>query len=112
MGQSFRLIEMSKRLSELRRDLLQVEKQVEDLRESIRNAETELLRQNGQPASPEDTLVARIVDGVFSRIAAGTRNAVQESKQYFREKEAARYLGVSVFALRSWRSKQSNNGPP
>ncbi|HYL12070.1 MAG TPA: hypothetical protein VEV41_03495 [Terriglobales bacterium] len=104
---------MSRRLSELRSDLLQIEKRVEALRESIRAAEMELLRQNAQPpASHEDTLVARIVEGVFSRLATTPKVANNERKQYLREKEAAQYMGVSVSALRSWRTKRSKNGPP
>jgi predicted DNA-binding transcriptional regulator AlpA len=61
---------------------------------------------------PQDKLVARIVDGVSSRLTATPKDANRESKPYLREKEAAQYMGVSVFALRSWRTKRSNNGPP
>jgi hypothetical protein len=103
---------ISQELSELRDDLLRIEKRIDALRESIRTAETELLRQDGQSAAPrEDVLVARIVDGVFSRLATTQKDADTERKQYLREKEAAQYMGVSVFALRSWRTKRSNNGP-
>jgi len=112
MPQSLQNVEMSKKLFELRSDILQIEKRVEALRESIRTAETELLRQNVQPTVlHEDTLVVRIVEGVFSRLATTPRDADTEGK-YLREKEAAKYMGVSVSALRSWRTKRSNNGPP
>jgi hypothetical protein len=36
----------------------------------------------------------------------------QGEKRYVREKEAAAFLGVSVSALRSWRSKRSPSGSP
>ena len=32
--------------------------------------------------------------------------------RYVREGEAAKYIGVSVSTLRSWRTKRSKNGPP
>jgi hypothetical protein len=104
---------MLKTVSELRNDLLQIERRIEALRESIRTAEMQLLRMNGErPAVHEEELVARIADGVCSRLAATSRDATQERKEYLREKEAALYMGVSISALRSWRTKRSINGPP
>jgi predicted DNA-binding transcriptional regulator AlpA len=113
MAHCFQSVEMSKKLSELRNDLLQIEKRVDAVRESIRTAEAELLRRNGQfLASGEEILVARIVDRVFSRLPTRPKDANNERKQYLREREAAQYMGVSVSALRSWRTKRSRNGPP
>jgi hypothetical protein len=113
MPQSVQSVEMSGKLSELRGDILQIEKRVEALRESIRTAETELFRRNVQPTVlHEDTLVGRIVEGVFSRLATAPRDANLERKQYLREREAAQYMAVSISALRSWRTKRSKNGPP
>jgi predicted DNA-binding transcriptional regulator AlpA len=113
MPESRQNVGMSKTLSESRCDLLQIERQIQALRESIQVAETELLRTNDQSlTSREDLLVVRIVDGVVSRLATKSKDANYERTQYLREKEAARYLGVSVSALRSWRTKRSNNGPP
>jgi hypothetical protein len=100
-------------LSDIHSEVRRLEKRLEVLRESLRSTETELFRQKEQPpALHEDTLVARIVDGVFSRLAATPRDATQERKQYLTEKEAAKHIGVSVSALRSWRTKRSKNGPP
>lgn len=112
MPQTFQSIEVSKKLSDLRSDLFQIEKRVEAVRESIRTAEAELLRSVQSPALQEDTLVARIADGVLSRLAAAPRDATQGRNQYLREVDAAEYIGVSVHALRSWRSKRSKNSPP
>jgi predicted DNA-binding transcriptional regulator AlpA len=113
MPESRQNVGTSKTLSESRYDLLRIERQIQAVRESIQVAETELLRTNDQSLTPrEDLLVARIVDGVVSRLATKTKDANNERTQYLREKEAARYMGVSVSALRSWRTKRSNNGPP
>jgi hypothetical protein len=93
MSQSLQNVGMLETVSELRNDLFQIEKRIEALRESIRTAENELLRMNGQLlAVHEDTLVARIADDVFSRLAATSRDTTQERKQYLREKEAALYM--------------------
>lgn len=112
MQQSHQNVGLSKTLSDLRNNLLHLEKEIEAVRESIRSAESELLPQDDQSsASREDVLVARIVDGVFSRLATTPKDPNNERKQHLREKEAAHYMGVSVSALRSWRTKRSNNGP-
>jgi hypothetical protein len=61
MLQSSKNLVVSKELSELRNDLLQIEKRIDALRELIRTAETESLRQNDQSVVlREDVLVARI----------------------------------------------------
>jgi hypothetical protein len=48
MPESRQNVGMSKTLSESRCDLLQIERQIQALRESIQVAETELLRTNDQ----------------------------------------------------------------
>src|SRR5690348_3080149 len=107
MEQIVRKSQTSRELSELRNDLDDIEKRIDAVRELIRTAEAESFRQNDQSVVlREDVLVARIVDGVFSRLATTPKDGNDERKPYLREKEAALYMGVSVFALRSWRSKR------
>jgi hypothetical protein len=112
MQQRSQTVEMSQKLFQLRRDLLEIERQVEALRVSIGVLETQLTQDDNTRSAPEEErLVARIVDGVLSRLAP-TSSDRRNDRQYLREKEAAEYLGVSVFSLRSWRSKGSSSGPP
>jgi predicted DNA-binding transcriptional regulator AlpA len=49
---------------------------------------------------------------VVARLGTPPQSQAQGEKRYVREKEAAAFLGVSVSALRSWRSKRSPSGPP
>lgn len=49
------------------------------------------------------------IEEVLARIAASGESG---RRRYVREQEAAKYIGVSVSALRSWRTKRSKNGPP
>jgi hypothetical protein len=112
--QSFQTFERaSKELARLRNELLEFEKRIKDLRESLHSSEWELLSHNCQRStSPEDKLVARIAEEVVSRLALASKDSGSQRKQYVREREAAEYMGVSVSALRSWRTKRSKNGPP
>ena len=113
MRKAFPSDEMSRSLSLLRSDLLQTEKRIAALLESVQAVEADLLRHNERPSSsPDDALVARIVDGVSARLGTTANSVKAARKEYLREKEVAQYMGVSVFSLRSWRSKGSTNGPP
>jgi predicted DNA-binding transcriptional regulator AlpA len=49
---------------------------------------------------------------VVARLGTAPKPHAQGEKRYVREKEAAKYLGVSAATLRSWKSKRSPSGPP
>ena len=75
--------------------------------------EWELLTHMGQsPAFQEDKLAMRIADEVSSRLAVATSESNRDRTRCVREREAAKYIGVTVSTLRSWRTKRSKNGPP
>jgi len=100
-------------VARLRSELVEFEKRVKDLRESIHGIEWELITHIGQsPAFQEDKLSARIAGEVSSRLAVATNDPTRDRTRYVREREAAKYIGVTVSTLRSWRSKRSKNGPP
>ena len=93
--------------------LLNSKKRVKDLRESVHAIEWELLAHLGQTSAfQEDRLSARIADQISSRLADGKDEFTRDRTRYIREREAAKYIGVTVSTLRSWRSKRSKNGPP
>ena len=96
----------------LRIELVEFEKRVKDLQESLHNIQWELHSSTCQsPLHREDRLVTRI-EGAFARIAGAGSDSGRDQRGYVREGEAAKYIGVSVSTLRSWRTKRSKNGPP
>jgi hypothetical protein len=60
----------------------------------------------------EEELIERIAGSVVARIANSPKAQAYGEKRYVREKEAAAFLGVSVFTLRSWRSRGEPSSPP
>ena len=79
---------------------------------SLHNIEWEVHSNNCQsPLRHEDSLVTRIEE-VLARIAGAGSDSGRDRIRYVREGEAAKYIGVSVSTLRSWRTKRSKNGPP
>jgi hypothetical protein len=111
---TFRNIEGARaELAQLHADLLQLEKRVNSVRESLGKAITELFGTDRQaiPALEVAALAARVAEAVVSRLSVPSQVS-SARKQYVREREAAEYMGVSVAALRSWRLRRSKTGPP
>ena len=103
---------VTKEFNRLRSELVEFDRRVNNLRESI-HIEWELLTHMGQsPAFQDDKLAMRIADEVSSRLAVATSESNRDRTRYVREREAAKYVGVTVSTLRSWRTKRSKNGPP
>lgn len=100
-------------LAQLHGELLQLEKRVNSVRESLGKAMTELFGTDRPafPALQEAALAARIAEAVVSRLAVPAQSATAR-KQYVREREAAEYMGVKVSTLRAWRLLRSKHGPP
>jgi len=114
MDIAFRNIERTKEdLAKLHVELLQLEKRVNSVRESLERAITDLFGSDlpAFPALQEAALATRIAEVVLSRLSVPSQ-APAIRKQYVREREAAEYMGVSVSALRSWRMSRSKSGPP
>ena len=114
MSTTFRSVGLGREeLAHLHGELLQLEKRVNSVRESLGKAITELFGTDRQafPALQEATLAARVAEAVISRLPVSSQVNTAR-KNYVREREAAEYMGVSVAALRSWRLLRSKNGPP
>ena len=113
MQSSESIEKVTREFNRLRSELVEFDSRVNDLRESIHSMEWELLTHMGQsPAFQEDKLAMRIADEVSSRLAVATSESNRDRTRYVREREAAKYIGVTVSTLRSWRTKRSKNGPP
>jgi len=114
MPVTFRNIERAKEeIAQLHGELLQLEKRVNSVRESLGKAITELFGTDRQafPALQEAALAARVAEAVVSRLPIQSPTSTVR-KQYVREREAAEYMGVKVATLRAWRLLRSKNGPP
>jgi len=60
----------------------------------------------------EEEFIERIAARVVARLGTATNPQTQGGPRYVRDVEAAAFLGVSVFTLRSWRSRREPCGPP
>jgi hypothetical protein len=60
----------------------------------------------------EGELIERIVGGVVARLSNAPKPQPSTENRYVSDKGAAKFLGVSVFSLRSWRSRGTGGGPP
>jgi predicted DNA-binding transcriptional regulator AlpA len=110
---------LEKANEELRRihnQLLQLEERIGVVRESVQKSISDMSGQSHPACSAlqDEAFVARIADAVISRMGSSARETKAESvsRRYLREKEAAKYMGVSVSTLRAWRSRRSSSGPP
>jgi hypothetical protein len=88
-----------------------MENRVDAIRGTLRRAITELFGSDRPALSllAEATLAARIAERVCSQFSIPSHSP---GGHYIRERDAARYMGISVATLRSWRLRRSNNGPP
>jgi hypothetical protein len=95
------------------RELLQLEKRVNSVRESLGKAISDLFEseRKSYPAVQEAALAEKVAEAVLSRLPVQS-HAPTARKQYVREREAAQYMGVTVSALRRWRTLRSKSGPP
>ncbi len=102
----------SRELNCLRTEFGEFEKRVKGLWESVHRiveiphaygANHLLFKRTGSPQGSDE---------VSSRLAIATNDSSRERTRYVREREAAKYIGVSVSALRRWRTDWSRNGPP
>jgi hypothetical protein len=88
---TFRNLERAKEeLAKLHGELLQLEKRVNSVRDSLGKAITELFGTDRQafPALEEAALAARIAEAVVSRLPSSSQ-VQTDRKQYVREREAA-----------------------
>ncbi len=58
----------------------------------------------------EEQLIEKIATRVVAQLNTRLKPQAHEESRYVRDIEAAAFLGVSVFTLRSWRSRGSTSG--
>lgn len=107
-------------LADARRELLEIQQEFVHLQkriDAVRDCVTESLTRIFGDARPafaalaEEELIEKLAGRVTARLGAVPAAKKQIDNRYVREKEAAAFLGVSVFTLQSWRSKGETSSP-
>lgn len=95
-------------------EFIQLQKRIEAVQESVAGSIVRLFGEQ-HPAFTglrEEEVIERIATRVVARLGTAPKPLTQGEQRYVRDVEAAAFLGVSVFTLRSWRSRGEPCGPP
>jgi len=108
------LADAREELVQIQEEFTRLQKRIEVVRDCVADS---LVRFFGEqrPAFTglqEEELIERIAGSVVARLGTPPKPQAQGERRYVREKEAAAFLGVSVFTLQSWRSRGETSSPP
>jgi hypothetical protein len=108
------LADARKELLEIQQEFVRLQKRIDAVRGCVTDSLTRIFGEERPAiaALAEEELIERIAGRVAARLGALPAAKKQIDNRYVREKEAAAFLGVSVFSLRSWRSRGEPCGPP
>jgi hypothetical protein len=101
-------------LVQIEREFTQLQERIETVRDSVADSLVRLFGEE-RPAFTglrEEALIERIAGSVVARLANSLVPQARGETRYVRDIEAAAFLGISVFTLRSWRSRGDPCGPP
>jgi len=107
------LADAREELVQIQEEFTRLQKRIEAVRDSVADSLVRLFGEE-RPAFTglqEEAFIDRIAERVVARLKARPNAPVQSESRYVREKEAALFLGVSVFTIRSWRSRGEPCGP-
>src|ERR1017187_5236973 len=109
-----RLADARKELLEIQQEFVRLQKRIDAVRGCVTDSLTRIFGEERPAiaALAEEELIERIAGRVAARLGALPAAKKQIDNRYVREKEAAAFLGVSVFSLRSWRSRGEPCSPP
>ena len=101
------LADAREELVQIQEEFTRLQKRIEVVRDCVKDS---LVRFFGEqrPAFTglqEEELIERIAGRVVARLNIAPTSQPSGEKKYVRDTVAAKYLGVSAFALRSWRSR-------
>src|ERR1035441_507864 len=108
------LADAREELVQIEQEFTQVQKRIETVRDCVADSLVRLFGEE-RPALAglqEEAFMERVAERVVTRLKARPNAQVQGESRYIREKEAAAFLGVSVFTLQSWRSRGETSSPP
>lgn len=108
------LADVREELVQIQEEFTQLQKRIEAVQDSIAVSIVRLFGEQ-HPAFAglrEEELIERIAARVVDRLRTAPKPLTQGENRYVRDVEAAAFLGISVFTLRSWRSRGGSCGPP
>lgn len=113
-GTTRSLKDVREELVQIQDAFTQLQKRIEAVQESVTGSIVLLFGERGPAFTGlrEEELIEKIAARVVARLGAAPRPQTQGGERYVRDVEAAAFLGVSVFTLRSWRSRGEPCGPP
>jgi hypothetical protein len=108
------LADAREELISIEQEFTRLQKRIEAVRDSVAAALVRLFGEQSPAFSglAEEEIVERIAGRVVARLNIAPMSQPTANRKYVREKEAAGFLGVSVSALRDWRSRRPPSGPP
>jgi predicted DNA-binding transcriptional regulator AlpA len=109
-----RLADAREELVQIQEEFTHVQKRIDTVRDCVTDSLTRIFGEE-RPAFAglqEEAFMERVAERVVARLKARPNAPVHGGSRYVREKEAAAYLGVSVFTLQSWRSRGEPCSPP
>lgn len=115
MQRKFRsLTDARRELVQLQQEFTQLQKRIEAVRGSVTNSLVQLFGEERPDFAGlrDEELIERISVRVANRLGTTSKSHAKGEQRYVRDVEAAAFLGLSVFTLRSWRSRGEPCGPP
>ena len=108
------LADARRELAEIQQEFVQLQRRIDAIRDCVTDSLTRIFGEERPAfaALAEEELIEKLAGRVAARIGAQSAAKKDIGNRYVREKEAAAFLGVSVFSLRSWRSRGTGGGPP
>ena len=102
------LADARKELFEIQQEFGHLQKRIDAVRDCVTGSLTRIFGEERPAitALAEEELIEKLAGRVVARLGSLPAAKKQVGDRYVREKEAAAFLGVSVSALRSWRSNQ------
>lgn len=107
------LAEARKELLEIQQEFVRLQKRIYAVRDCVTDSLTRIFgdERPAMAALAEEELIEKLAGRVAARLGTQPTAKKDIGNRYIREKEAAEFLGVSVFSLRSWRSRGTGGVP-
>ena len=107
------LADARKELLEIQQEFGRLQKRIDAVRDCVTDSLTRIFGEEHPAiaALAEEELIEKLAGRVAVRIGSVPAAKKDIGNRYIREKEAAAFLGVSVFTLQGWRSRGTGGGP-
>jgi predicted DNA-binding transcriptional regulator AlpA len=108
------LADARKELLEIQQEFVHLQNRIDAVRGCVSDSLSRIFgdERPAFAALAEEKLIEKLAGRVSACLGAVPAATKGIGNRYIREKEAAAFLGVSVFTLQSWRSKGETSSPP